>query len=93
MRATGVSLFLGSVDAFYTLEVLSTAGTVLGTFTGGRPVGAPTGNQDASSTNVRVSFSNSPGEANIAGLRFASGQNAFETDNVAFLGAVPEPAI
>jgi hypothetical protein len=89
---TAVSLFLGSVDSFNTLEVLSTAGTVLGSFTGSQLVNNPTGNQNAANTNLRVNFFNTPGEANIGGLRFSSGQNAFETDNIAFLGAVPEPA-
>jgi hypothetical protein len=89
---TGVSLFLGSVDSFNTLDVLSTAGAVLGSFTGSQLVNNPTGNQNAANTNLRVSFFNTPGEANIGGLRFSSGQNAFETDNIAFLGAVPEPA-
>ena len=86
------SLFLGSADPFNTIQVLSTAGTILGTFTGSQLFPGANGNQDLSLTNGRVFFTATDGEAAIGGFRFLSSQNALETDNISFTAAVPEPA-
>lgn len=86
------SLFLGSADPFNTIQVLSTAGAVLGTFTGSQLFPGANGNQDLSATNGRVFFNAEAGEAAIGGFRFLSSQNALEVDNVSFTAAVPEPA-
>lgn len=87
------SFYWGSVDTYNTLEVLGRNGNVLLTLTGGAlppPTGA-NGNQTAPSTNIRVNFVATGGDA-IAGFRMTSSQFAFETDTYAVGNAVPEPA-
>jgi PEP-CTERM motif len=90
------SLYWGSIDTYNTLELLDTAGNLIGTvasstFTGIQ-VGPPAnGAQGLPATNRRVTFTKSATDAMIGGIRLNSTQNSFEIDNVA-LGAVPEPA-
>ncbi len=91
-----VSLYWGSVDTYNTLELLDTAGNLIGsvaasTFTGIQ-VGPPAnGGQGVGATNRRIYFTTSAGDSLIGGMRFRSTANSFEVDNIA-LGAVPEPA-
>ena len=90
---SGVSLFLGSLDSFNTIDVLSVGGALLGSFTGSLlALTGAHGSQTLPASNARVTFANVAGEAAIGGLRLSSGQNALEADNVAFTNAVPEPA-
>lgn len=85
-----VSFYWGSIDDYNTLELLDAGGNLLYSVTGsGLP--APTaanGNQQAPTSNRRVTFSSDA--VNIAQLRLSSTNYAFEIDTVA--AAVPEPA-
>ncbi|MBB4616653.1 PEPxxWA-CTERM sorting domain-containing protein [Sphingomonas abaci] len=84
-----ISLFLGSIDAYNTVRVLSTTGAVLATYTGSQFVVPADGNQDVPRTNRRVTFFAGAGES-LGGLTLSSGSNSLETDNVVF--SVPEPS-
>jgi hypothetical protein len=84
-----VSVFVGSIDSFNTVQVLNTLGTVIGTFTGADFTATANGDQSLPSTNRRVTFFANAAES-IGGLRFLTSGNSFEVDNVVF--AVPEPA-
>lgn len=90
-----VSFFLGSIDSFNFVDVLDTAGNVIGTYNGTQ-LAAPNaadGNQDISQTNRRITIFRTGTDAAIGGIRFRSvGSNSFSTevDNVVF--AVPEPS-
>ncbi|MBJ6122466.1 PEP-CTERM sorting domain-containing protein [Sphingomonas sp. BT553] len=84
-----VSFFLGSIDTFNTVSLLNAAGNVIQSFTGSDFIVPANGNQDLPSTNRRVTLVVTPSEQRIAGVRFSSGVNALEVDNVVF--AVPEP--
>lgn len=84
-----VSVFVGSIDTFNTVQVLNTVGAVIGTFTGTDFTATANGDQSLPSTNRRVTFFASAAET-IGGIRFLSSGNSFEVDNVVF--AVPEPA-
>ena len=81
-----LSIYLGSLDAYNTLTFGGPGGT---TYTGsqlGAISGAANGNQSASDTNGRFTFTFS---APVTSITFSSSQNAFEVADVA---AVPEPA-
>ncbi len=89
---TLVSFFLGSIDTYNTVEILSTTGAILQTYTGANfttPFPA-NGDQDIPVTNRRITYSVSPGDQLVGGIRFRSGSNSAEIDNVVF--AVPEPS-
>jgi hypothetical protein len=83
------SVFAGSIDTYNSVEVLSTSGAVLATFTGADFTANANGDQSEPSTNRRITFYAEAGET-IGGLRFLSTAPAFELDNVVF--AVPEPS-
>ncbi|MBJ6122797.1 PEPxxWA-CTERM sorting domain-containing protein [Sphingomonas mollis] len=85
-----VSFFLGSIDSFNSVQLLSTTGQVIGTFAGSLFTANANGNQDIPQTNRRVTFTRSAGDAMIGGINFISGGNSLEVDNVVF--AVPEPS-
>jgi hypothetical protein len=85
-----VSFFLGSIDTFNGVQILSTTGAVIAQFTGSDFVIPANGDQDLPSTNRRVTYTTSAGDTLIGGIRFTSGGNATEVDNVVF--AVPEPS-
>jgi PEP-CTERM motif len=84
-----VSLYWGSIDSFNRLDVLDIGGNTLLSITGSMLPPA-TGDQGAGITNRRVFITAGAGES-IWGLRFSSTGVAFEFDNIAALGAVPEP--
>jgi hypothetical protein len=84
-----VSFFLGSIDAYNTIELLNTTGGVIQSFTGSNFIIPADGDQTDPSTNRRVTITRTGSEAAIGGLRLTSSQNALELDNVVF--AVPEP--
>lgn len=90
MGYTLVSFYLGSIDAFNTVEILNTAGKVINTYTGADFVMPANGNQTLPATNRRITYQIGKGDALIGGIRFFSKQNAAEIDNVVF--AVPEPS-
>lgn len=97
----GVSLYWGSADSFNTLSVLDTAGKVIRTITGlefaAPGADAPGVNFADPRYNQYVTYTlDSLTGQKIGGLKFASGQTAFELDNVSFFNtaptSVPEPA-
>jgi hypothetical protein len=85
-----VSFFLGSIDTYNVVQVLSTTGSVLSTFTGVNFTVDPNGNQDIPSTNRRITIAADVNDVAIGGIRFLSNGNSLEVDNVVF--AVPEPS-
>jgi len=87
-----ISLFLGSIDTYNTVQILDTAGSVIGSFAGNLFLGGPSGNQVDSGTNRLITFSRAAGDAAFGGIRVLSTSNSAEFDNVRFLSAVPEPA-
>lgn len=85
-----VSFFLGSIDTFNTVNILSTTGAVIASFTGSQLAFNANGNQDLPQTNRRVTFTRVAADARIGGIGFASGVNSLEVDNLVF--TVPEPS-
>ncbi len=89
-----ISFYWGSIDDYNQLEVLGAGGSVLLTLTGTTPgVGVPPidGDQHINRTNRRIFITADAGEK-ITGLRFTSTGVAFEFDDFAAAGTVPEPA-
>lgn len=87
---TVFSLLWGSVDS-YNQIVFYNNGVIVGSFTGDDIVDPANGDQTAPATNRYVTFSFTDGDM-FDTVRFISTQAAFEVDNLAFAGAVPEPA-
>lgn len=85
-----VSFFLGSIDAYNVVEVLSATGSVISRFTGTDFVANANGNQDLPNTNRRITIGRDVNDVAIGGIRFLSNGNSLEVDNVVF--AVPEPS-
>ncbi len=85
-----VSFFIGSIDSFNSVQVLSTTGALIASFTGDAFTATPDGNQLLSTTNRRITITRDATDALIGGVRFLSAGNALEVDNVVF--AVPEPS-
>jgi len=83
-----VSLFLGSIDSFNSIQLLDTLGNVIGSWPGWEFTTPANGDQVIPNTNRRITFTRSDSDAMIGGVRFASEFNALEVDNVVF--AVPE---
>jgi len=84
-----VSFYLGSIDAYNTVDLLSTTGAVIQSFTGTAFGGTTDGDQEWPLNNRRITITRSAGDAAIGGIRFSSSANSAEVDNVVF--AVPEP--
>lgn len=84
------SFYWGSIDSYNTLELLDKNGGVLYTI-GGGAIPPANGDQSLPATNRRVTFTLTGADQNLGGLRFTSGQYAFESDTFAF-NVVPEPA-
>lgn len=84
-----VSLFWGSIDDYNALDLLDAHGNVFDTVTYSTIGAGSNGDQLASNTNRRVDIASTQA---IYGLQFRSTSAAFEVDNIAFSGAVPEPA-
>lgn len=85
-----VSFFIGSIDSFNTVQVLSTTGALIASYAGGAFTANPNGNQELATTNRRITITREATDALIGGVRFLSDGNALEVDNVVF--AVPEPS-
>lgn len=89
-----VSLYWGSIDTYNTITLLGQFGQAIASYTGLQIYSPANGDQSSGATNRRVTFTTSGATSPIYGLGFASGQPAFEVDNVAFsspVGGVPEP--
>lgn len=84
-----ISIFLGSIDSYNTISLLSTTGAVLASYTGADLAPTANGSQDSSVTNRRITFTASAGET-FGAIVFGSGGNSLEVDNVVF--SVPEPS-
>lgn len=90
-RVKSLSVYLGSIDSYNTLEVLNTAGSVIKTWTG-NDLQPHNGDWFALNTNRRLSIDFDRSE-NVGALRFSSTGVAFEFDTIAAnVAAVPEPA-
>ncbi|MDP1028166.1 PEPxxWA-CTERM sorting domain-containing protein [Sphingomonas sp. KR1UV-12] len=85
-----VSFFIGSIDSFNSVQVLSTTGQLIASYAGTAFTATPNGNQELSTTNRRITITRDATDALIGGIRFLSDGNALEVDNVVF--AVPEPS-
>lgn len=84
-----VSLYWGSIDSYNSLQLLDSAGNVIDTITSADIGSGGNGDQLASNTNRRVTIDST---VPFYGLGFSSTSAAFETDNIKFSSAVPEPA-
>lgn len=91
MGYDSVSFFLGSIDSYNTVQVLSTAGAVIASYTGASFSSNPNGDQELPRTNRRITITRDAVDALIGGVRFLSDSPALEVDNVVF-SAVPEPS-
>lgn len=91
-----VSIYWGSIDDYNTITFLDKLGNTIDSFTGSditdQIPATANGNQLAAETNRRVYFLAEATDPAIYGVRFESRSPAFETDNVSFSGAVPEPS-
>lgn len=86
---TNVSLYWGSIDGYNHLDLLDRDGKSIATIEGSMIPSISNGDQSSGATNQRVNIAS---DAAFYGLKFSSGGNSFEVDNVKFSGAVPEPA-
>jgi hypothetical protein len=88
-----LSFIWGSVDAYNVLDILDRSNNLIASFTGADAAVNPNGDQTNPITNplALLTFTGMT-RGDVGGIRFSSGQNAFEIDNVAVMGAVPEPA-
>lgn len=64
-----VSFFLGSIDTYNTIEILSTSGAILGSYSGTPFLAGPSGNQVLAGANRRITIGQGAGPA-IGGIRF-----------------------
>lgn len=88
---SSISFIWGSVDKYNSLDILGAGGSLLRTITGADVSALSNGNQSLPDTNPLVTLNFTDTDQFVSGLRLSSGQNAFETDNYAVSGAVPEP--
>lgn len=89
---SAISFLWGSVDDWNWLDVLDRNGGVLASFNGTDVAVAPNGDWFELAMNPYATIAITGADrANIGGLRFSSGTNAFEVDNFA-IASVPEPA-
>ncbi len=86
-----LSFYWGSIDSYNTLELIGSGLTGQTVFAGGDIYNPANGDQSAAATNRRVNFTFGAGET-LTGLKLTSTGRAFEIDNIAVGGAVPEPA-
>lgn len=89
-----ISLYLGSIDTYNSLDILSTTGAVIASFMGGQFLGGNSGDQVSPNTNRLISFTQEEGELLFGGVTIRSSGNSAEVDNVRFASpsGVPEPA-
>ncbi|MEY4238611.1 MAG: hypothetical protein RL339_1212 [Pseudomonadota bacterium] len=87
-----LSFYLGSIDTYNTIRLLSTTGSVIATFTGAAFLGGNSGDQIDPNTNRLITITRSGADARIGGIEILSSANSAELDNVRFFSAVPEPS-
>lgn len=87
-----ISVYVGSVDTYNHIQILSTSGSVIATINGADfpATGYENGNQTSPGTNRRlyISFTNAE---NVGGLKFLSDSAAFEFDDIAVSSIVFAP--
>lgn len=90
----GLSFYLGSIDTYNVVDILSTTGALIASYTGSAFLGGTSGDQTLPTTNRLISFTREANDPLFGGVTFRSSQNSAEIDNVRFLSpsAVPEPA-
>ena len=86
--ATYFGLYWGSIDAYNTITFSGTTGTESYT---GTQIAALDGLTPDGNTSIYVNFAEAKG-ASWNKITLSSTQNAFETDNHAFITATPEPS-
>lgn len=86
---TSASFYWGSVDAYNFVDLIDAGGSIIRTISGS-DLPQFNGDQSAAITNRRVFFNFAP-EETVTALRLRSTGMAFEFDNIAAAGAVPEP--
>ncbi|CAM3030956.1 hypothetical protein SPAN111604_00170 [Sphingomonas antarctica] len=79
-RVRSLSVYVGSVDTYNTIEILNLTGNVIKTITGSDLPGQ-NGDQGAALTNRRLYINFDPSE-NVGALRFSSTGVAFEFDTI-----------
>ncbi len=86
-----VSFFVGSLDVLNSVDILATDGSILASYTGTQLASpAPAdGSATSNATNARLTYYGLGDTKAIGGIRFTTGVNSIEVDNVVF--AVPEP--
>ena len=89
--ASSVSFFIGSIDSYNMVELLSTTGTLLASYDGSAFTTNANGNTQQANTNRRVTVKVDPSDPLIGGIRFQSAGNSLEVDNIVF--SVPEPSV
>lgn len=89
--AIQIGLDYGSADAYNSFILYLSDGTTE-TFTGQQVIdfGIADGNQSASNTNGRLTFTGGAGQV-ITRIDLASSQAVLEADNIGVIAAVPEP--
>lgn len=90
--ASTIGLDYGSADTYNSFILYLSDGTIE-TFTGQQVIdtGLANGNQSASNTNGRLTFTGGIGQV-ITRIDLTSSQAALEADNIGVIAAVPEPA-
>ncbi len=73
------------------VELLSTTGTLLASYSGSNFTTSANGNTQQANTNRRVTVKVDPSDPLIGGIRFKSAGNSLEVDNIVF--SVPEPSV
>jgi hypothetical protein len=92
MGYNSVSFYLGSIDSYNAVDILSTSGAVIASFTNNdftTPF-PPNGDNDSAIMNRRVTYNTDGQGGLIGGIVFRTGDNSMEVDNLVF--AVPEPS-
>lgn len=90
----GLSFYLGSIDTYNAVDILSTTGALIASYAGSAFLGGTSGDQTLPTTNRLISFTREANDPLFGGITFRSTQNSAEVDNVRFLSpsAVPEPS-
>jgi len=87
-----VSFYIGSIDDYNGVEILNTSGAIIASFSGDDFTTPFASNGDGTSAimNRRVTYTTDGNDGLIGSIRFSTGANSLEVDNLVF--AVPEPA-
>jgi hypothetical protein len=87
-----VSFYIGSIDAYNGVEILNTSGAIIASYANSdftTPF-VPNGDGTSAIMNRRITYSTNGSDGLIGAIRFRTGANSLEVDNLVF--AVPEPS-